>query len=172
MERDPYPKSTSPMFDRQLSSAANLSITLNSRLTLVCVGTDWEYGESWIPATTAPVLELSSAWSIDTNLGLDRANAWRQFQLCSQAFVLSRGEGLPGRVWQSRQPEWLDDVSVASESYFLRHQIAKALNVKAGLAIPIVENDRVLAVVAFFMSIARSPDPVLMALTQIAVSNF
>ena len=107
-----------------------------------------------------------------SDLDMERATAWMQFQICSQEFVLSRGEGLPGRVWQFCQPEWLDDVSVQAEGYFLRNQIAKALNVKAGLALPIVVNSQVLAVVVFFMSKAQAPEPAIMTSTQTAVGNF
>ena len=172
MNHDPSRRSTSHIPAQSLSATTNLVTALTSLLTLVCVDTKWEYGEAWIPDATYPVLELSSAWSVDPNLDVDRANDWMQFQICSQAFVLSRGEGLPGRVWQSCQPEWLDDVSVQAEGYFLRHQIAKALNVKAGLALPIVVNSQVLAVVVFFMSKARSLDPAIMSATQTAVGNF
>ena len=173
MNHHPSHRSTSARILAQfLPAPPNLVTALNSLLNLVCINTTWEYGEAWIPATTSPVLELSSAWSVATNLNMERATAWMQFQICSQAFVLGRGEGLPGRVWKSRQPEWLEDASVRSEGYFLRHQIAKALNVKAALALPIVVNSQVLAVVVFFMSKAQASEPALMAATQTAVWNF
>ncbi len=165
-------KLTPYIVTQSLPSKIDLITSLTSLLTLVCASTEWEYGESWIPDDKYPTLELSSAWSINPDLDNNRETNWMQFQICSKQFVLSRGEGLPGRVWQSRQSEWLDDVSVESESYFLRHQIAKALNVRAGMAIPILENSQVLAVVIFFMSKAQSPDPVLMASTQAAIWNF
>jgi hypothetical protein len=172
MNHDPSTQSTERIPTQPLPSNVNLVTALTSLLTPICASTKWEYGEAWIPAATYPILELSSAWSVDPNLAVDRANAWMQFQICSQEFVLGRGEGLPGRVWQSCQPEWLNDVSAQSESYFLRHQIAKALNVKAGLALPIVVNSQVLAVVVFFMSKARLLDPAIIASTQTAIGNF
>jgi GAF domain-containing protein len=153
-------------------TTTNFILALTALLTLICVSTEWEYGESWIPDPSHPVLELSPAWSVNTNLDLYRATSWMQFQICSQEFVLGMGEGLPGRVWQSLQPEWIEDVSIASESYFLRHQIAKALNVRAGLALPIVKDNRVIAVVVLFMSKVRSPDTQLLATTQSAISKF
>ena len=170
MNHDPSSQSTEHISNQPLPSKATLLAALTSLLTFVCANTKWEYGEAWIPHRT--VLELSSAWSIDKNLDIYLATNWMQFQICSQEFVLSRGEGLPGRVWQSCQPEWLDDVSIQAESYFVRHQIAKALDVKAGLGLPIVINSQVLAVVVFFMSKARSLDPAIMRSTQIAVWDF
>jgi hypothetical protein len=144
---------------------------LSKLLLAVCTNTEWEYGESWMLDTNYNLLELSPAWCVNMNLDRDRVNSWMQFQVCSKAFVLQAGEGLPGRVWQSQKFEWIDDVSVESESYFLRNQIARALSVKAGCGIPIVMNSRVLAVVVFFMSKARSQDQQLIENTQSAVAN-
>lgn len=155
-----------------LYSTANSIAALTSLLTLVCAKTTWEYGESWIPNPTYPILELSPAWCINRALSTHRVILWMQFQVFSKAFVLRSGEGMPGRIWQSQHPEWIEDVSAQSETYFLRNQIAKALSVKAGFGVPIIASERVLAVVVFFMSKARSPDAPLMKQTQAIVRNF
>jgi hypothetical protein len=63
----------------------------------------------------------------------------------------------------------MDDVSAQSETYFLRNQIAKALNVKAAFGVPILVNFQVLAVIVFFMSQARSLDLNWIELTQSAI---
>ena len=154
------------------TSAPNLVTTLTSLLTAVCTRTEWEYGESWIPDATHSALELSPAWCVNTNLDMRRAIPWMQFQVCSQAVVLKLAEGMPGRIWQSHQPEWIEDVSVQAEVYCSRYQIAKALGVKAGFGIPILVSAQVLAVAVFFMSKTRSPDLRIMAQTQGIVRNF
>jgi hypothetical protein len=64
-----------------------------------------------------------------------------QFRLCSEGFVLSPGEGLPGRVWLSEQPEWIADATAQSESYWLRNQLARAFDIGAGFGVPIIAND-------------------------------
>jgi GAF domain len=160
-------------------TSSQLVAALNTLLISVCAQTDWEYGESWLPDAAGTMLELSPAWCLNPNLDLRRAISWMQFQICSKAFVLSPGEGMPGRVWQSQQPEWLENVSASSDTYFLRNQIAKALSVKTGFGIPIIVNNRVLAVVVFFMSKTR-PNPLTSARplpwrvtqTQAIVRNF
>ncbi|MBW4517905.1 MAG: GAF domain-containing protein [Timaviella obliquedivisa GSE-PSE-MK23-08B] len=138
----------------------------------MCDRTEWEYGESWITDAACPVLELSPAWCVSTDLDMRHAIPWMQFQVCSKSFVLRPGEGLPGRVWRSQQPEWLENVSAQSEAYFLRHQIAKALSVKAGFGMPVMVNSQVLAVVVFFMSKERSLDATLIEQTKAVVENF
>ncbi|NES66212.1 MAG: GAF domain-containing protein, partial [Okeania sp. SIO2D1] len=81
-----------------------------------------------------------------------------QFWVCSQDFILSRGEGLPGRVWLSKQPEWIIDVTIESEGYFLRNQIAKAFGVKSGFSVPVITENKVLIVLAFFTAQTRSKE--------------
>lgn len=83
------------------------------------------------------VLELSPAWYVNPRRDRISVSALEQFRLCSEAFVLPPATGLPGRVWSSQQPEWIVDVSAESETYFLRHQIAKAYGVRAGFGVPI-----------------------------------
>jgi hypothetical protein len=101
-----------------IEEAPDFEAAISPIIIEVCESTDWDYGEIWIPAKNSTVLELSPAWHIasDTTdlLSLE------QFRLCSEGFVLSPGEGLPGRVWLSEQPEWIADATAQSESYWLR----------------------------------------------------
>jgi hypothetical protein len=137
-------------------------------LRQVCQTTDWEYGEVWLPKIDSPILELSSAWYVSTQLDTDRQLAWRQFRYCSEKFILRIGEGLPGRVWASQTPEWIVDVSAQTESYFLRNQIAIAFGAKASFGLPINTKD-MQAVVAFFKSETQNQNLQLMAATEAIV---
>jgi GAF domain len=114
----------------------------------ICEATEWDYGEIWIPSANSTVLELTDVFHIASNttdlLSLE------QFRLCSEGFVVSPGEGLPGRVWSSGQSESIADATAQSESYWLRNQLARAFDLSAGLGVPIIENGRVLAVLVFF----------------------
>lgn len=155
-----------------LDSTSDVVAALNILLLSICDKTEWEYGESWLPNATHTLLELSPAWYINRTLTMNQAILWMQFQVWSRAFGLRLSEGMPGRVWHSQQPEWLEDVSAQSETGFLRNRIAKVLSVKAGFGVPILVSTQVLAVVVFFMSKTRSPDPPLMTQTQAIVRNF
>jgi signal transduction protein with GAF and PtsI domain len=114
----------------------------------VCETTDWDYGEIWIPSDHSTVLELSPVWHIAS----DAADpmSLEQFRLCSEGFVLSPGEGLPGRVWLSEQSEQIADATAESESYCLRNQLARAFDISAGFGVPIISNNRVQAVLVVF----------------------
>ena len=163
--------STSPASTPPISTT-DLVIGLNILLVSICAKTEWEYGESWIPNADRSVLELSPAWCVNTNLDMRRAIPWMQFQVCSKSFILRSTEGMPGRVWQSQKPEWIEDVSAQPEAYFSRDKIAKALGVKAGFGVPIVVGTQLVAVVGLFMSKARSLDLLLIEETQAIVRHF
>lgn len=166
-------KPTEPdAFSTQPLASSDLHTLLVALLSSVCANASWEYGESWIPIETTNVLELGTAWCLNTNLDIHQTLAWTQFQICSKSFVLHLGEGLPGRVWQTQQPEWNVDVSTESETYFLRNQIARAFNVRAGLGIPLLVDTKVLAVAVFFKSVAQAKDDRLIQQTQDAIVNF
>ncbi|NEQ72632.1 MAG: GAF domain-containing protein [Okeania sp. SIO2C9] len=130
--------------------------TITISLEKICVSTNFPYGEAWIPDEDKNLLQLSSSYYINSGFGNEDLE---QFWVCSQDFILSRGEGLPGRVWLSKQPEWIIDVTIESEGYFLRNQIAKAFGIKSGFSIPVITQNRVLIVLAFFTSQIHSKDP-------------
>jgi hypothetical protein len=114
----------------------------------VCESTDWDYGEIWIPSDNSTVLELSPVWHIASDTADLMSLA--QFRLCSEGVVLSPGEGLPGRVWLSKQSEWIADATAESESYGLRNKLARAFDITVGFGVPIIANDQVQAVLVFF----------------------
>ncbi len=153
-----------------VSQASDFNTTIVVALSQICEATDWDYGEVWIPEKDSTILKLSPVWCVSTE---DSGNgfALEQFQECSKAFILHRGEGLPGRVWSSGQPEWIVDVSVESETYFLRNKIAKAFGVKAGLGVPILVDGQVQAVFVFFMLEACAKDDGLLELTQAVITQ-
>lgn len=166
------PAVTRQLFAETVHPVSHLDVALMTLLSAVCARTGWEYGEVWIPDDMHQILELSPVWCLNTNLEIHQAIAWMQFQICSKAFVLRLAEGLPGRVWDSQQPEWMTDASAHSETYFLRNQIARAFSVRAGFGVPLISNARVWAVVVFFMSEARSEDKQLAAQTTAAIAEF
>ncbi|MEW6496134.1 MAG: EAL domain-containing protein [Cyanobacteriota bacterium] len=80
------------------------------------------------------------------------------FQRQSQNYTFAPDTGLPGRVWASRQPEWIRDVSLQSHDFFSRSHLAKACGLKAGVGVPILAGDEVLAVLTFFMFESHQED--------------
>ena len=70
------------------------------------------------------------------------------------------GEGLPGKVWETRDVVWLRNVQTAAN--FPRASVAKAVGVKTGLGFPALQAKAMLAVIEVFSSEEHEPDPELM----------
>lgn len=134
-----------------IADAEDFHSALEVALNKVCVATGWSYGEAWIPQPQSEVLECTKVWYSSTPV----LEAFRQH---SQGWTFSPGIGLAGRVWLSQQPEWIPDVSITDNEIFNRNHIAQACGLKAGFGVPILGQDRVLAVLTFFMLEPRQKD--------------
>lgn len=150
-----YPDTSMPHF--------NFAVALSR----VCQAIDWDYGEAWVPNSETSLLELSPVWYANPSRSLDRLDALEKFRACSEEFVLSIDEGLPGRIWRSCQSEWIVDVSTQPENYFLRNQLAKAFNLKAGFGFPVFYNQTVIGIFIFFTDYACEEDQ---RLVQLAIA--
>ena len=123
------------------------SIDSRTALQEICQLTNFSYGEIWLPNYENDYLQLSSDYYVANNRdSLDL----ELFHECSQEFIMSKGEGLPGRVFSSKKSEWMLDVSIESEGSFLRNKIARVCGVKTGFAIPVIEAEIMTIVMAFF----------------------
>ena len=102
----------------------------------------WDVGEAWIPDAEGTVLQSARGWYA-SNARME------SFRRQSEKLTFAMNIGLPGRVWASKQPEWVEDLS-RGYPHFLRSQIALELGFKAGFGVPILVGDEVLAVLVFF----------------------
>jgi len=133
-------------------------------LRKVCEATDWAYGEAWIPRADGTALEFGTAWYIGGR-GLDK------FKQLSEGYTFPPGIGLPGQVWVSKQPEWIQDVSILPENTFPRCKLARNAGLKSALGVPIIANDETVAVLAFFMFESRPEDERLVKLVSAVASQ-
>ena len=126
-----------------ISQSSDLHIALAEILYLLCINIDWDFGEVWIPNSQANILECSEGfYASDDNLKIFREQ--------SKNMIFAPGEGIPGRIWLSGQPEWIEDVSIVQKPTFYRSQIAAKLGLKACFGVPIRLQGKVLAVLVFF----------------------
>ncbi len=161
-----------------ISEAPDFHSALYLALSKVCDATNWDFGEAWVESADGTVLEYSTAWysskiaqkdentsaeegeqteSFET-LSLTLETSLREFRRQSEAFTFAPGIGLPGKVWSSRQPLWIRDVSIEPDPFFLRSHLAKACGLRAGFGVPILADDQVLAVLVFFMFESHQED--------------
>src|SRR4051812_4679985 len=88
----------------EVAAATDLSSALKVVLRRVCEKTGWAFGQAWLPDAQRTHLDCGPAWfADDADL--------KQFRDDSLQFHFERGVGLPGRVWQSKKPTWVEHLS-------------------------------------------------------------
>jgi PAS domain-containing protein len=133
----------------EVAAAADLSSALEVVLRRVCEKTGWVLGQAWVPSQDGATLECGPVWFCgEVDL--------KHFRAASEASHFIPGAGLPGRVWKSKQPAWIEDVTL--DGNFPRNKAAAKVGLKAAVGIPILSGDQVLAVIEFFVQEARGED--------------
>ncbi|MEG4940390.1 adenylate/guanylate cyclase domain-containing protein [Microcoleus sp. F4-D5] len=127
---------------RAIGEAVDFHSALEVILHQVGETIGWDVGEAWIPDAEGTVLQSARGWYASNP-------SMESFRRQSEQLTFARNIGLPGRVWTSKQPEWVEDIS-RGYPHFLRSKIALELGFKAGFGIPILVGDEVLAVLVFF----------------------
>src|SRR5213080_1684925 len=113
----------------EVAAADHLSSALEVVLRRVCEKTGWVLGQDWVPNADTDVLDLVSAlYCGDGEL--------KPFRAVSEASHFEPGVGLPGRVWKSKQPAWVENVT--DDPNFPRSAAAQTAGLKTGVAIPIL----------------------------------
>jgi two-component system, OmpR family, aerobic respiration control sensor histidine kinase ArcB len=128
---------------------------LQYTLERICLEAGWDVGEAWLPSEQLDKMVYSGAYYMtDENL--------TDFVTASRDYTFSPGEGLPGRVWQQKEPVWINDLQ--QESNFLRLELAKTYHLTTGVGIPIIAQDTVVSVLVFFM---KQPHEIDQAIVQL-----
>jgi two-component system, sensor histidine kinase and response regulator len=109
----------------------------------------WNIGILWMLEEDGEHLKFVDLWH-------DPANDLSSFVEYSRGCYFKEGEGLPGYVWSTGKPEWIEDISTRTDSPQAVHAIAA--NLHAALAFPILNGEKVLGVFEFFSSRIEEPD--------------
>ena len=124
-------------------------------LRAICGSLDWEVGALWRVDQAASVLrvvEICHASEMKTP----------EFDRLTRTITFVKGIGLPGRIWTSGEPAWIDNV--VADKNFPRAPVAAREGLRGAFGFPIKVGDDVLGVVEFFSSEVRKPDDELLAL--------
>jgi diguanylate cyclase (GGDEF)-like protein/PAS domain S-box-containing protein len=141
----------------RIAEAEDFSGALHLALWHVCDVTGWVFGEVWMPTTDARSLERSDI--------RHSARADLLARDIANVTALTPGEGLAGRAWTSKQAVWVPNVE--EDEAFARAAHATALGLKAGVAIPVLAADEVVAVLVFYMYEVREQDERLVHLISV-----
>jgi len=109
----------------------------------------WQQGALWKVEPRWNVIRCIATWreSVETPSEFEEVTRRRTFP---------PGIGLPGRVWVSRQPEWISRTT--DDPNFPRATLARQEGLQTGFAFPVMIESEVLAILEFFSREEQTPD--------------
>src|SRR5881394_3410858 len=89
---------------RILTEAESLLNAAPKLLRAICEGAGWDLGQLWIVDRQVQKLRWIASWHCDSLKADD-------FVTASRNRFFSHGAGLPGRIWDSGAPEWIEEIA-------------------------------------------------------------
>ncbi|NEO58724.1 MAG: PAS domain S-box protein [Okeania sp. SIO3B5] len=139
----------------ETTQSINNTDNFHSALTIIlqscCKLIDWDFSEAWIPNQDTNLLECSQGWHPEKP----------DFFECrdrSLKLAFSNNNGLPGRIFASQKSEWVEHFSTES--------ILAATDLKTAFGVPIIVENKVLAILVFFNKKVLSKQPHIMQLIE------
>jgi PAS domain S-box-containing protein len=150
------------MVQKKLAEAASLREGIKGVLAALGARFDWDTCSFWVVDRRDGALRLSGMWHND-------AAAGEPFERESRRLRFSEGEGLPGRVWATGEPAWVEDLT--EEPNFPRRESAQASGFHTGVAFPAAAGGELRGVLELFSRERRSRDPEVMSLLPSAIGH-
>ena len=120
-------------------------------IDLVCEATNWTLGHAFIVLRPdATELSTSDIWRDHDE------KRYAVLRRINEGLTFRPGAGLPGEVWLTRKPTWVEDIH--HDPRFTHLQAPELKNLRAAAAFPIVVGDEVRAVLEFFADAPVPPD--------------
>jgi diguanylate cyclase (GGDEF)-like protein/PAS domain S-box-containing protein len=120
----------------------------------------WEFGALW--RAEDGKITCRECWSLP---GVDMGS----FEAASRGLSLERGAGLPGRVMQSGELEFIEDVG--ADPNFPRARYAVEAGLRAGVGLPLIAHGETLGVIELFTRESRSGEAALLETTETLVAQ-
>ncbi|HEU4432757.1 MAG TPA: ATP-binding protein [Pyrinomonadaceae bacterium] len=118
-------------------------------LQTVCESLGWQVGVLWAVDHQGDALRCVDFWH-RPSMNLEG------FESVSRTRTFTRGDGLPGRIWESGKPAWIPDVG--RDRNFPRASHAADAGLRGAFGFPINLGDEIVGVMEFFSQEIRQPD--------------
>ncbi len=140
---------------RLLAEADSMEEAMPEILEVICEGMGQEVAAIWKLDETTDVLRCTHTWQ--------RSGASvEEFLEATRKTSQPASTGLPGRVWVTQQPAWIEDVT--KDADFSRAEAAVACGLRCGLAVPIFQNAELGGLLELFSGKVQKPDQDLLRL--------
>lgn len=134
---------------RIIARSTELDTAIPRIIQAICETADWDLGEVWYIDRDANALSCTANWTKPTL-------SFPLFAQSSMEITFAPGKGLPGRVWMTGKPGWMNNI--VNDSQFMRGAIAQHDGLHAGLGIPIRTDGEVIGVLTLFSRQVRATD--------------
>lgn len=128
-------------------------------LRMICELTGWNIGHVLRPEPPEAPEHL-----IPTDTWHCGAEGLEAIRTSTQAYTFRPGEGLPGRVWASGEPAWIENLELDAD--FIRRDLYIANGLRSAFAFPVFQEGRLRAVLEFFSSHTQKPDEVILLVAR------
>jgi PAS domain S-box-containing protein len=136
-----------------LTEAPDADVAFERLLPTLCSELDWDAATLWQPESCGGRLAHTGTWTAP-------GEAVPALEAVLRARTFVRGEGLPGLVWQRREPVVIEDLW--NDPRFLRPEAARADDLRTGVAFPVLSGDTLLGVCELFSRVRRPVSPELL----------
>jgi PAS domain S-box-containing protein len=142
---------------RLVAECDSVDKALRETARCICQTLNWKAGFAWTRNPAQDVLRFRQAWNApETDIA--------QLQNASKDDPVPRGLGLPGRVWESGEGIWVENV--AEYGGLLRKAAIVSAGFKSAIAFPIKVTGEVVGVFEFFTDTASPTDRSLLLMLE------
>ncbi|QEF98262.1 Globin-coupled histidine kinase [Stieleria maiorica] len=131
---------------------------------IICRMTEWAVGHVYFPSQTEPPdTEPSQLVSADIWYLTD-PQQFEAFRRASEETFFVTGECLPGRIWNTGQPVWIEEIQ--QDPGFVRKSLCESHGMKSAFGFPLVIDGKIAAVLEFFSQRAMPTDDVMLLMAR------
>src|SRR5499427_5056231 len=140
-----------------LAASWTLAEVATELLEAMASSGDWAYAAIWTYDEAARGLRCRNVWH-------EASERVKKFSDLSLVITLPEGQGLPGRVWNSKKPTWVYDVTC--DPNFPRAPYAAAADLRGGFAFPLFFHGEIDGIMELFSHNVVEPDEDLLQMVE------
>jgi signal transduction histidine kinase len=146
---------------RVLADAVELASAVRNILQAVCETLRWRVGAMWSIDSQSQKARCVEVWHANSA-------ELEGFVGATRERVFQRGEGLPGRVWETGEPAWIADIAL--DQNFPRSRLAAQAGLHGAFGFPIRLGHETYGMMEFFSREIEEPDgPLLQMLSALGI---
>jgi PAS domain S-box-containing protein len=140
-----------------LAASWTLAEVATELLEAMASSGDWAFAAIWTYDEAAGGLRCRNVWH-------EASERVKKFSDLSLVITLPEGQGLPGRVWNSKKPTWVYDVT--RDPNFPRAPYAAAADLHGGFAFPLFFQGEIDGIMELFSHNVIEPDDDLLQMVE------